>query len=116
MSNNKTTNSYVIGFVLSLLLTFTAYFAVVNQMLGGWMLIAAILGLAFIQLWVQLIFFLHLWQESKPRWNLIIFLSTVFIILILVVGSLWIMNHLNYQMESPTEVNNYIIKDEGIQN
>ena len=36
-------------------------------------LIYTIIGLALIQAIVQLIFFLHVGQEAKPRWELIIF-------------------------------------------
>ena len=105
----------MVGFALSLLFTLAAYFLVANRLLSGGILTFTILGLALFQLVVQLLFFLHLGQESKPRWNLVIFLSTVSIILIIVLGSIWIMNNLDYRHMSPTETNTYILKDEGIQ-
>jgi len=114
MNNNETTKSYVVGFVLSTLLTLLASFVAVGRVFSGWVLIAAIIGLALVQLSVQLIFFLHISQESKPRWNLAIVLSTISIILVIVGGSLWIMNNLNYHNMSPSDTNNYILKDEGI--
>ena len=113
MNQNATFKSYLIGFLLSLILTFTAYFAVVNRAYSGSSLIAVILGLALAQLLVQLIFFLHLLDESKPRWNLVIFLSTISTILILVIGSLWIMSHLNYNM-MPSEMEEFLLRDEGV--
>src|SRR5664279_1324755 len=88
--------SYVVGFVLSLLLTVTAYMTVVNHVFVGWQLVMAIVVLALAQLLAQLIFFLHLGRESKPRWNLVVFLFMLMIVVILVGGSLWIMNNLNY--------------------
>ncbi len=114
MNTKDSTQSYIGGFVLSFLFTLIPYLIVTNHLLSGGLLIAVIIGLAIVQLLIQLIFFLHILQESKPRWNLTIFLSTVSIIFILIIGSLWIMNNLNYQMKSPTEIDNYILKDEGI--
>ncbi|MEK7185740.1 MAG: cytochrome o ubiquinol oxidase subunit IV [Patescibacteria group bacterium] len=105
--------SYLIGFILSLLFTATSYLLVVNQIFSGGILITVILGLGILQLLVQLVFFLHLGQESKPRWHLIFFISTVFIILIVVVGSIWIMDNLNYNMV-PQEINTYIMEKEMI--
>jgi cytochrome o ubiquinol oxidase subunit IV len=102
--------SYTLGFTLSILLTLAAYFIVANHLLSGAMASLAIIGLALIQLWVQLIFFLHLGQESKPHWNLWMFLATFSLILIVIIGSLWIMQHLNYHMMPDDE----IIKNEGI--
>lgn len=106
--------SYIIGFILSILFTLAAYFAVADQWFVSQTLVIVILGLAILQLIVQMVFFLHLGKESAPRWNLAVFLSTVSIILIIVVGSLWIMAHLNYNMTSG-EMNTYMLNQEGMQ-
>jgi len=42
--------------------------------------------------------FLHMNTSSEDRWNLVAFVFTVLIIAILVVGSIWIMWNLNYNM------------------
>lgn len=105
-----TVKSYLLGFILSILLTLAAYLIVANHLLAGGVLVLTIISLAIIQLWVQLILFLHLGQESGPRWKLAAWLSTVSIILIVVIGSLWIMNNLSYHMPTDAE----IIQDEGI--
>jgi cytochrome o ubiquinol oxidase subunit IV len=105
--------NYIYGFTLSILLSLTAYFMVLDHLLEGQVLVFAILALALIQFCVQLIFFLHLDQEVGPRWNLTIFLSTVSLIMVVVVGSLWIMNHLNYNHMSSQEQTDYILHDEG---
>ena len=99
---------------MSILLTVIPYLIVVNQLLTGWILVMAIAEVAVIQLLVQLVFFLHLGNESKPRWKLVVFLSTVSIILIIVIGSMWIMTHLDYNM-TPKQMSEYLIQDEGIQ-
>ncbi len=101
--------SYLVGFVLSVLLTIGAYWLVVNHILIGWHLVGAIIVLAVIQLIVQLFCFLHLGRESKPRWNLFVLLFAALIILIVVIGSLWIMSNLNYRMmSSPSAIRQYL--------
>ena len=54
--------------------------------------------LALIQSVVQLVFFIDVWKEEGIRWNLIFFVSTVTIIFIVIFFSIWIINHLNYNM------------------
>lgn len=104
-----TYKSYITGFILSIALTLAAYFAVVKNLPNALLII---LLLAIVQLFVQLIFFLHLNKGSDRGWNLVVLLSTASIILILVVGSLWIMNHLNYNM-TPQDINNYMSNQGG---
>ena len=90
-----TYTSYILGFVMSLILTLIAYFAVIKEILQGWSLILVIMGIGIIQLFVQLLFFLHLGSESKPRWNLMVFLFSGMVLVVIVGGSLWIMYSLN---------------------
>ena len=52
--------TYIIGFILSLLLTIGAFMLVMNNMLDGNEALIVIISLAVIQLFVQLFFFLHL--------------------------------------------------------
>ncbi|HEX5429471.1 MAG TPA: cytochrome o ubiquinol oxidase subunit IV [Patescibacteria group bacterium] len=110
--NQKTVFKYVLGLLLSIFLTLLAYKLVVDQTFAGNKLIFAILTLALVQLVVQLIFFLHVGSEPRPHWNLAMFVSTVGLILIIVVGSLWIMANLNYNM-TPQQIQDYITSQEG---
>lgn len=111
--------SYLFGFAISLALTLGSYYAVVAHINSGRslfsqeLLILLVLCFAVMQLFVQLIFFLHLGFEKGPKWNLAFFISTVGIILIIVLGSIWIMYHLNYNM-MPKQMEDYIIWKEGI--
>lgn len=105
--------SYISGFLFSIILTFEAYFIVSRHSMAGNKLIFTISGLAIIQLLVQLIFFLHLGRESKPRWNLTALMFAMIVVVILVAGSLWIMYHLNYNM-TPQQTNTYIQNEENI--
>lgn len=90
--------TYVTGFVLSIVLTLVPYFLVSNHILKGDLLVTVIIAFAFVQLIVQLVYFLHMREEAKPRLNLMIFISFLSIILIVVIASIWIMQHLNYNM------------------
>lgn len=90
--------SYVTGFIISILLTLLPYFIVVDHLLSGFMLVLAVVLFGVAQLLVQLFFFLHLSPKAKARWNLIALVFTVLVVVILVVGTLWIMNNLNYNM------------------
>ncbi len=90
----------LIGFFLSLLLTLASYYLTVDAPVQGGKLMVLLLGLAGVQALVQFIFFFHLGIESKPRWNLIIFLFMVLVIFVLIGGSLWIMYNLNYNVMS----------------
>lgn len=102
--------SYATGFILSLLLTVLAYYVVTQKLYTSLSQIFVIIaGLAIIQLFVQLVFFLHLGRESKPRWNVAVFVFAALVVLIIVFGSIWIMNNLNYNMNHS---DSKIIKDE----
>ena len=75
-------------------------------------MVAALAVLAITQLLVQLVFFLHIDKERKPRWNLAVLLFAALIVFIIVGGSLWIMYHLNYNM-SPQQMNQYMLQQDG---
>ncbi|KND50377.1 MAG: cytochrome o ubiquinol oxidase subunit IV [Parcubacteria bacterium C7867-007] len=96
-----TLSSYVIGFILSIGLTLLAFWVAPTL---GLLAVPAIVITALIQLFVQLIFFLHMGSESKPRWNLLIFVLTGVIMAIVIVGTLWIMSNLEeLHMHGSTE-------------
>jgi len=105
--------TYVIGFLLSLALTIGSYFLVSNHLFGTRMIIAVIIIFGLIQLCVQLLFFLHLGSEKNPRWKLLMFISTFGLVFVVMVGSIWIMQHLNYNM-TPMQIDQTIIQDEGM--
>lgn len=91
----------ITGFTASLLLTFAAYFIILNPNFLGfdiqWAVIAIFI-FALIQSLVQLLCFIDAWKEEEALWNLVIFISTISIIFIIVFFSIWIINHLNYNM------------------
>ncbi len=110
--------TYVSGFVLSLALTICAYLLVKRHIANHHVsptdtfMVIALSLLALTQLVTQLVFFLHLDNESKPRWNLVVLGFAVIIVVIIVAGSLWIMYHLNYNM-TPQQQSNYLLHQDG---
>lgn len=106
--------SYVIGFLLSLTLTLSAYALVNSQLITGWGLMFSLVGMALLQVLVQLLFFLHLRHEAEPRWKLLVFDFMLVVVAILVFGTLWIMENLSYHSMTPEQTDTYMIEDEGI--
>jgi len=112
--------TYVTGFVLSILLTLIAFAFVQrhvstdHEAYSHRFLIVMVVVLALSQLVVQLLYFLHLGNESKPRWNLLVFSFMLTVVIILVFGSLWIMYNLNYHMPSTDQVNQYLRSQDGL--
>lgn len=90
-----TLKAYIIGFTASLLLTVISFLLVATRLLSDQHLIYVIVFLALAQAVIQLIFFLHLGQEAKPRWETVVFCFMVVVLLIIAIGSLWIMHDLN---------------------
>lgn len=129
---NESTNhqqkviSYISGFVLSVILTVAAYFTITKGLVSGWGAIWILSGLAIAQLAVQLLFFLHLNRQKANRERLQLFNFAAIVVVIVVGGTLWIMNNLHYNMdtdkqdglstEQPTErdIEQDIVNDEGI--
>lgn len=97
-TNHGSYKSYFIGFILSLILTVIPFSMVIQGSSSKSMLITVIVICAVVQIVVHLVYFLHLNTSSEQQWNMIAFVFTVMIISILVVGSLWIMWHLNYNL------------------
>lgn len=95
-----TLKGYIIGFVSSLVLTAISFLLVITKLFAAQTLIYWVIALALIQAIVQIIFFLHLGQEDKPRWETIITCFMVVVLLIIAIGSLWVMNDLNERMMS----------------
>ena len=104
---------YVIGFVSSLAITITAYLLVVHHAAATTTLETAVVALALCQFLVQIYFFLHLGNETKPRWKLGVFVFMLGVVLIIVFGSLWIISNLNTRMTLPQQLQ-YMNNQDGI--
>ncbi|MDG0811691.1 cytochrome o ubiquinol oxidase subunit IV [Cohnella rhizosphaerae] len=85
--------SYVLGFVLSLVLTAIPLILVLNDIVTGNAADVVLLVTAVLQFVVQLFFFMHLKEEKKPRYNLMTLLLGLVIVVTIVAGSIWIMKY-----------------------
>lgn len=88
---------YVIGLILSIVLT-AIPFGLVMAGNSGPLTLGIILLCLVAQVFVQLIFFLHMNGSSEQIWNTTSGVFIVLVVLIVVLGSIWIMNHLNHNM------------------
>jgi cytochrome o ubiquinol oxidase operon protein cyoD len=106
--------SYIVGFVLSVAATLLAYFFVVNHVWPKEMLMYVVLGIAVVQLIVQAVFFLHIGRGSQLK--IVTFAFAILVVLVVVVGSIWIMDNLDYNMMqmSPDQMEVYMHQHEGI--
>ncbi len=89
---------YIVGFILSLILTLATYFIVTLHLLALKDITLTISSLAVAQATVQLFLFLRIGQEKKPHWKMTVFLFMMLVLVIIVIGSLWIMYSLNYNV------------------
>jgi cytochrome o ubiquinol oxidase operon protein cyoD len=114
-SDRRKVMTYVVGYILSIYLTLNAYLIVTQHSVSRLLMFILIVVLALVQFIVQLLFFLHLGTETKPRWKLFVFVSMIFVVSILVFGSLWIMKNLNYRMAPTTQqTNNYMNNQDAL--
>ncbi|HEJ9508517.1 TPA: cytochrome o ubiquinol oxidase subunit IV [Proteus mirabilis] len=90
--------SYLIGFILSVILTVIPFWMVMEETATTSTILWTVVGMAVVQIVVHLVCFLHMNTSSEERWNVIAFLFTLLIIGIVVIGSLWIMYNLNINM------------------
>lgn len=92
--------SYLVGFILSVILTVIPFYMVMTEAASSGVLVTTIAILAVVQIIVQIVYFLHMNTSSEQRWNLTALVFTLLIIIIVVGGSIWIMHELNINMMS----------------
>jgi cytochrome o ubiquinol oxidase operon protein cyoD len=83
--------SYVIGFLLSIILTIVPLVIVMGGIFSKSTTMVIIVALAVMQFVVQLLFFMHLREGENARWNIMALLLGAIILLTIVAGSVWIM-------------------------
>ncbi|KVQ95223.1 cytochrome o ubiquinol oxidase subunit IV [Burkholderia ubonensis] len=91
---------YIVGFILSVLLTAASFGLVLGGVLSPHASLIALAVLAFVQIVVHLVYFLHMNSSSGQRWNVMAFSYTVLTAAILIVGTLWVMHNVTMNMMS----------------
>lgn len=89
---------YLIGLGLSVLLTVVAFFVAQTTLVWQPSIPVALFVLAVAQMGVHLAFFLHITTGPDNVNNVLALAFGVLIVLLVIVGSLWIMTHLNHNM------------------
>jgi cytochrome o ubiquinol oxidase operon protein cyoD len=90
---------YVIGFVLSVILTAIPFWLVMADVFGNSVVTALIvMEIAVLQIFVHMYYFLHMNTSSQGGWTMMALIFTVVVVLITFIGSMWVMHHLNSYM------------------
>ncbi len=100
--SHASVKSYMIGFVLSIILTAIPFGLVMDPVHHGFTVqtvLAAVLVLAVVQVFVHVVYFLHMDRSAEQRWNVVAFAFTAMILVIVVSGSVWIMHNATTNME-----------------
>jgi cytochrome o ubiquinol oxidase operon protein cyoD len=92
---------YVIGLVLAALLTAASFYVLHSSLIWAPAIPVALVALAVAQMGVHLVFFLHITTGPDNTNNVLALAFGVLIVLLVLVGSLWIMAHLNHNLMSP---------------
>ena len=95
---HATVKGYVIGFLLSVVLTAIPFWLVMGKVLPSTLTSILVLAFAAVQMVVHIVFFLHLDRKSQGGWNLLALVFTAIILFILLSGTIWVMLHMNENM------------------
>ena len=91
--------SYVVGFLLAVMLTAIPFWLVMAKVIANPQTMAIVLlGFAAVQVVVHMVYFLHMNPKSEGGWNMLALIFTVMLVVIMLSGSLWVMYHLNHNM------------------
>ena len=92
-------SGYMVGFVLSIVLTAIPFWLVMNGVIAERNTAVLVLGaLAVVQIVVHMVYFLHMNGEVEGGWTLLSTIFTVVFVAIAIVGTLWVMFHMNNNM------------------
>ena len=89
---------YLVGLALAILLTGLSFFIAGTSLVWRPSIPVALTVLAIAQMGVHLVFFLHITTGPDSVNNIMALAFGVLIVLLVIVGSLWIMSHLNHNM------------------
>ena len=84
----------IIGFILSIALTFLAVWFGLYTNLAYELIVAIVFVLAFIQAAIQLFMFMHV-NEGEGRWQVGKMMSAAFIAIVIVAGSVWVLSNMH---------------------
>ncbi|MBD8881266.1 cytochrome o ubiquinol oxidase subunit IV [Rhodanobacter sp. 7MK24] len=98
-ANHGSLRSYLTGFVLAVILTVIPFWLVMGHVFQShWVTITLVLLLAIVQILVHVVYFLHLDTHSEGGWNMLSFVFTIVLVVIVLGASIWVMYNENTNM------------------
>ncbi len=100
------TLSYVIGLVLALVMTGVSFWVASTGVLWGPGVATGLVVLAIAQMGIHLVFFLHITSGPDNTNNVLALAFGVLIVFLVMVGTIWIMAHMNANMMPSADMMN----------
>ena len=98
--------AYIVGLGLALLLTGVSFWVASTSVLWGPGVATGLVVLAITQMGVHLVFFLHITSGPDNTNNVLALAFGVLIVFLVMVGTIWIMAHMNANMGVSPELMN----------
>ena len=98
--------AYVVGLGLALLLTGVSFWVASTSVLWGPGVAVGLVVLAIAQMGIHLVFFLHITSGPDNTNNVLALAFGVLIVFLVMVGTIWIMAHMNANVGMPPEMMN----------
>jgi cytochrome o ubiquinol oxidase operon protein cyoD len=98
--------AYVIGLALALLLTGISFWVASTSVLWGPGVAVGLVVLAIAQMGIHLVFFLHITSGPDNTNNVLALAFGILIVFLVMVGTIWIMAHMNMNVGMPPEMMN----------
>jgi cytochrome o ubiquinol oxidase subunit IV len=90
--------TYTVGLVLAIVATIVSFVVAQTNLLWAPGIPAGLIVLAFAQIGVHLVFFLHLGSGPDSTNNILALAFGVLIVFLIIIGSIWIITNLNSNM------------------
>jgi cytochrome o ubiquinol oxidase operon protein cyoD len=100
----RAVRNYLLGLALAIALTAASFWATQTHLIYGPGVPMALSALAVAQMGIHLVFFLHITTAPDNTNNVLALAFGLLIVCIVVLGSLWIMNHLDHNVHSMGEM------------
>lgn len=100
------TMSYIVGLGLALILTGISFWVASTSTLWGPGVAVGLVVLAIAQMGVHLVFFLHITSGPDNTNNVLALAFGVLIVFLVMIGTIWIMAHMNNNMGVSPELMN----------
>jgi cytochrome o ubiquinol oxidase operon protein cyoD len=100
------TLAYVIGLAFALILTGISFWVASTSVLWGPGVAVGLVVLAIAQMGIHLVFFLHITSGPDNTNNVLALAFGVLIVFLVMIGTIWIMGHMNANMMPSPELMN----------